>query len=196
MLYFHNNRNQEENMFRTVVSAALLLASSPLALAQVTVIGGGMARDCYHAAKFGMTRQSEAEQICTRALELEALNVSNKAATYTNRGVLRMRQGKLDAALSDYAASKRMSPDTGATWLNEGAAYILKQDYNSALVSLEKAIELDSVDLYAAYYNRAIAREQTGDIEGAYYDFVKSKELNPDYPQTDKQLARFEVNTN
>lgn len=183
-------------MVRTVVFTALLAVLAPAATAQVTVIGGGLARDCYEAAKYGLLTQVAAEELCTRALEHEALNLTNRAATFTNRGVLRMRQGKLDAALSDYAASKRISPNSGPTWLNEGAAYILKQDYNSALVSLDKAIELDSSDLYAAYYNRALARERTGDVEGAYYDFLKSKELNPDYKPTDEQLARFTVETN
>lgn len=183
-------------MIRTIVISALLLAGAPAALAQVTVIGGGLARDCYQATKFGTLRQSDAETLCTRALEQEALNISNRAATFTNRGVLRMRQGKIDAALSDYAASKRMQPDTGATWLNEGAAFILKQDYASARISLEKAIELESTDLYAAYYNRALVKEREGDIEGAYYDFVKARELKPDFPLIENQLARFEVTTN
>ena len=183
-------------MFRVFALAACAAVLAPLANAQVTVIGGGIARDCYDAVKYGLTQPSEAEEICTRALQLEALNVSNKAATYTNRGVLRMRQGDYDAALADYAISKRMKPETGATWLNEGAALIFKKDYTVALVSLEKAIELNSEDLYAAYYNRASARESTGDVLGAYYDFVKSKELNPDFPQTDRQLARFTVTTN
>ncbi|KCZ98260.1 hypothetical protein HPO_11674 [Hyphomonas polymorpha PS728] len=183
-------------MVRTVVFTALLAVLAPAATAQVTVIGGGLAKDCYEAAKYGLLSQVAAEELCTRALEHEALNLTNRAATFTNRGVLRMRQGKLDAALSDYAASKRISPNSGPTWLNEGAAYILKQDYNSALVSLDKAIELDSSDLYAAYYNRGLARERTGDVEGAYYDFVKSKELKPDYTPTDDQLARFTVVTN
>ena len=84
----------------------------------------------------------------------------------------------------------------GDAWQVKSAAYIFKKDYESALVSLDKAIELNSEDLYAAYYNRAIAREHTGDTEGAYYDFVKSRELNPDFPQTERQLARFTVTTN
>ncbi|MCU0730763.1 MAG: tetratricopeptide repeat protein [Hyphomonas sp.] len=183
-------------MFRAVLIAAAVAMAAPAATAQVTVIGGGIARDCYEAVKFSLGRAADAEETCTRALELEALNLSNKAATYTNRGVLRMRQGQYDAALQDYAAAKRIKPETGATWLNEGAAYIFKKDYNSALVSLEKAIELNSEDLYAAYYNRAIARENTGDVQGAYYDFVKSKELNPEFAATDRQLARFTVTTN
>lgn len=183
-------------MIRTLLLAAAAATLAPMASAQVTVLGGGIARDCYQAVKYNLGKPSEAETICTRALEHEALNLSNKAATYTNRGVLRMRQGAYDAALADYALSKRLRPETGATWLNEGAAYIFKKDYNAALVSLEKAIELNSQDLYAAYYNRAIAREQTGDVEGAYFDFVKSKELNPDYAPTDRQLSRFQVTTN
>lgn len=183
-------------MVRTVVFSGLLMTFASAAQAQVTVIGGGLARDCYEAVKYGLMKNAAAEEVCTRALEHEAMNVSNKAATYTNRGVARMRQGNFDSALTDYAASKRMSPESGPTWLNEGAAYILKKDYNSALVSLNRAIELESNDLYAAYYNRALARERTGDVEGAYYDLVKSKELNPDFPQTDEQLARFTVETN
>lgn len=183
-------------MFRALIFAAATAALAPSASAQVLVIGGGIARDCYEAVKFNLGRASDAEDLCTRAIQLEALNLTNKAATYTNRGVLRMRQGNYDAALADYAASKRMKPGTGATWLNEGAAYIYKKDFNSALVSLEKAIELNSQDLYAAYYNRAIAREHSGDVEGAYYDFVKAKELNPEFAATDRQLARFMVTTN
>jgi tetratricopeptide (TPR) repeat protein len=183
-------------MLKTLLCAAILAGSAPLAAAQVTVIGGGISRECYEAVKFGVGRPADAEALCTRAIDLEAMNLSNKAATYTNRGVLRMRQGDFDEALSDYSLSKRLKPTIGATWLNEGAAYIFKKDYNSALVSLEKAIELNSEDLFAAYYNRAIARENTGDVEGAYYDFLKSKELNPEFEKTDAQLARFTVTTN
>lgn len=183
-------------MIRALFLAACALVAAPLAGAQVTVIGGGIARDCYEAVKFGLGRPAEAEAICTRAIELEALNLTNKAATFTNRGVARMRQGNYDSALADYAIAKRMKPATGATWLNEGAAYIFKKDYAAALVSLDKAVELNSEDLYAAHYNRAIAREHTGDTQGAYYDFVKSKELNPDFPQTDAQLERFTIVTN
>ncbi len=180
----------------TGLLCALSLAVSPVAMAQVTVIGGGLARDCYEATKFGSEAPDAVEKICTTALEVEAMNVANKAATYTNRGVLRMRQGKLEAAMADYAISKRMRPEVGATYLNEGAALILQKDYQSALAALEQAIAYDTTDLYAAYYNRAIAREQMGDVEGAYYDFVKAGELKPDFDLVQKQLSRFVVTTN
>jgi tetratricopeptide (TPR) repeat protein len=170
--------------------------SAPFASAQVAIIGGGIAKDCYEAAKYQRVSASSGEKICTRALEAEIMNVTNKAATYTNRGVLRMRSGRLEAALSDYDIAKQMRPEEGATYLNEGAAHILRKDFNSALVSLNKAIELNSHDLYAAYYNRAIAKENTGDIQGAYFDFKQADELNPESDLAKAQMARFQVTTN
>lgn len=179
---------------RTLLAAMALGSLATLAAsAQVTVIGGGISEDCYLAAKTGQPSTLEAIKICTRALDVEAMNLSNRAATYTNRGVLKMRSGDYDAALYDYSVAKRLKETVGATWLNEGAAYIFKKDYDSALASLNKAIELDTTDMFAAYYNRAIAREHTGDVRGAYEDFQTSLELNPNYELTQKQLSRFEV---
>ncbi len=181
-------------MIRSALLAASFLALAvPAASAQVSVIGGGIARDCYEAALLGRTSPTEGERICTKALQAEMMKLENRAATYTNRGVLRMRAGDYDAALSDYATAKKMKPELGAIWLNEGAAHIFRKDFDSALVSLNKAIELDSQELYAAYYNRAIARENTGDLAGAYTDFQKTVELNPDFERAKWQLTRFTV---
>jgi hypothetical protein len=49
-------------MFRALVLAAGVLAAAPFAQAQVTVIGGGIARDCYEAVKFGLGRAADAEE--------------------------------------------------------------------------------------------------------------------------------------
>ncbi|MCA8900152.1 MAG: tetratricopeptide repeat protein [Hyphomonas sp.] len=183
-------------MLRSLLFAAGLALCAPAAVAQVSVIGGGLARDCYNAALFQNVSEMEGEKICSRALEAEVMKLENRAATFTNRGVLRMRAGKYDSALNDYSTAKKMRPELGAIWLNEGAAYIFRKDFGSALVSLDKAIELDSHDLYAAYYNRAIARENTGDLQGAYYDFQKALELKPDFERAEWQLSRFTVTTN
>ena len=181
-------------MIRTALLAASFAAiATPAASAQVSVIGGGIARDCYEAALYGRVSNQEGERICTRAIESELMKMGNRAATYTNRGVLRMRSGDYDGALSDYEKAKNMKPEFGAIWLNEGAAYIFLKDFDSALVSLNKAIELDSQELYAAYYNRAIARENTGDLVGAYSDFQKTLELNPEFERAKWQLTRFTV---
>ena len=101
-------------MKNSILTAFLLLGLGVgPANAQVLVLGGGIAEDCYEAAKFGSVSPREGAEICTRAIQHEAMKLSNRAATYTNRGVLYMRAGLYEKALSDYEKSKRISPDTG-----------------------------------------------------------------------------------
>lgn len=174
------------------IAALAVTLSAPFAAAQSMVIGSGLAKDCYSAAKFNNST-ARGEKICTRAITEETMTVANRAATFTNRGILRMRAEKYELALADYDRSKRMRPDVGATYLNEGAARILTKDFNGALDVLDKAIELKSVDLHAAYYNRAIARENTGNLEGAYLDFKQALEIDPTFERAQQQLERFTV---
>ena len=175
------------------ILAPLALALTPTSFAQVTVIGSGLGKDCYMAVKYAKTSLRKTEDICTKALTAGHLNMENRAATLVNRGIVRMRDGRYDAALRDYASAERLGNDNGPLYLNRGAAQIYKKQYSDALDSLDKAIELDTQDLFAAYYNRGIAKENTGDIQGAYYDFRKSLELNPEFENAEWQLSRFTV---
>ena len=52
-----------------------------------------------------------------------------------------------------------------------------------------------STDLYAAYYNRAIANERLGDITSAYWDYRKALDLQPEFEVAARQLERFTVET-
>ncbi|MEM9054590.1 MAG: tetratricopeptide repeat protein [Pseudomonadota bacterium] len=175
--------------FASAATALLVDTAS----AQVFVIGNGLGGECYQMTETRSGSFRKAEETCTRALREQAMTRSNRAATYVNRGVLRMREGKYDAALSDYADAIDLNPDLGAVYLNQGAALIYKKDFLSAIAPLNRAIELESADLFAAYYNRAIARENTGDVAGAYYDFQKSLELKPGWELATRQLSRFRV---
>ncbi|MGB3626029.1 MAG: tetratricopeptide repeat protein [Henriciella sp.] len=175
----------------TVIGLAATLAAT--AAAQVFVVGGGLARECFDEAKSGKYVFRLAEETCSRALREETMSRENRAATYVNRGVIRMREGDYENALEDYSRAVAIVPDLGAAYLNEGAAHIYQKDFDSALQPLNRAIELESTDIFAAYYNRAIARENTGDVAGAYYDFQKALELKPDWDLAERQLRRFTV---
>jgi tetratricopeptide (TPR) repeat protein len=168
-------------------------AVAPIASAQVFVIGNGLGGECYNATKQASISFNRADETCTRALREGTMTRENRAATYVNRGVLRMRNGRYDTALSDYTAAIEMKPELGAAYLNQGAAFIYKRDFISAVAPLDRAIQLNSADLFAAHYNRAIARENTGDIQGAYSDFQKSLELKPEWDLAIRQLERFVV---
>ncbi len=180
-------------MWRTasIIFAGLALAAP--ASGQAFVIGGGLAKDCYNEVLQESSRLAEAERTCTQALQQEAMTASNRAATYVNRGIARMRQGKLTQANEDYGRALDISPEMGEAYLNIGAAHIYGEDFSAAIEALDKAIELEAKDLHAAHYNRAIARENLGDVEGAYVDFRQALELKPDWERAQRQLARFEV---
>jgi len=178
---------------KLMIAAAATALVAETASAQVFVIGKGLGGECFQKTKNRYSNFRNAEQVCTRALREQAMSRENRAATYVNRGVLRMREVQYDDALADYAKALDLQPDMGAAYLNAGAAHIYRKDFDTALASLNRAIELESPDLFAAHYNRAIAREHTGDIPGAYDDFTKSLELKPGWQLAEMQLTRFQV---
>ena len=180
-------------MYRVFMLGAVLSVAISTASAQVFVVGGGLARECFDLAKSGNYLFRTAEQTCTRALQEETMTRPNRAATYVNRGVIRMREGDYEDALEDYAKAIALQPELGAAYLNKGAAHIYQKDFDLALEPLNKAIDLETIDIFAAYYNRAIARENTGDVPGAYNDFQKALELKPGWELAEKQLDRFTV---
>lgn len=184
-------------MLRKILLASLVIAMpAASAIPQTLVIGGGLARDCYDHVKSGDSNFQKVDRVCTNALRQETMTRVNRSATYINRGIARMREGRLESSLGDYQSALDLRPKLGAAYLNRGAALIFQKDYEGALEALNMAIELETQDIHAAYYNRAIAREQSGDVAGAYSDFQRTKELKPDWTRVDRQLARFTVTEN
>lgn len=179
--------------FKLLIAAAATALVAETASAQVFVIGNGLGGECFQKTKNRYSNFRAADEVCSRALREEAMTRTNRAATYVNRGVLRMREGNYDTALADYSEALRLQPELGAAYLNTGAAYIYQRDFDAALAPLNRAIELESNDLFAAYYNRAIARENTGDVAGAFEDFNTSLELKPEWDLALRQLTRFTV---
>jgi tetratricopeptide (TPR) repeat protein len=174
-----------------VMIAAVLTAPSEAA---VTVFGGGIARSCYEAVEFEKVSTERGIQICNLALEQEGLKRRDKAATLTNRGILYMRAGKNQRALTDYQRSLAMMPDLLETKVNLGAALYGLGRYTEALAALNEGILTDDVDARAiGFYNRALAHESLGDVQSAYEDFRRALNAKPDFALAERQLARFTV---
>lgn len=178
---------------KLMIAAAATALAAQTASAQVFVIGQGLGGECYQKTKSKYSHFRSTEEVCTRALREQAMTRGNRAATYVNRGVLRMREGMYEEALADYSEATELRPELGAAYLNEGAAHIYRKDFQSAIAPLDRAIELESADLFAAHYNRAIARENTGDVAGAYADFKKSLNIKPGWELAERQLTRFSI---
>src|SRR5579884_3057318 len=81
-----------------VVLAGVVFAAVP-AKAVVLVVGGGAGAQCYATAEFG--DPFDAFDICTKALSNQDISVRDRAATYINRSVVRLRVHDYNGAITD-----------------------------------------------------------------------------------------------
>jgi tetratricopeptide (TPR) repeat protein len=172
--------------------AATALAAAGGAKAAVTVIGGGLAEACSKAALSGLADQ-KFEAICTQSLESEFMGPRDRAGTYVNRGVLKLRRGAYEAAAKDFDVAVNIKPDLGEIYVNRGAAEIGMRRYSQGLSDINKALALGVEEPEKAYYNRALAEEGLDDLKAAYFDYQKALELKPDWAPPKVQLSRFTV---
>jgi tetratricopeptide (TPR) repeat protein len=155
------------------------------------VLGGGAAAECYGTAEYG--DPYTAFDVCSRALQGQQLSVRDLAATYINRSVVRLRVRDYQGAVNDCDQSISRYPRFGEAYVNRGAALLNMEKPQEALVELNKAIDLGLDKLHLAYYNRALAKEKLHDALGAYLDYKKSLELDPNFTLAADQLKRFTV---
>ena len=177
--------------FSFLLAAATVFAGA--ASAQVLVIGSNIGKPCYEAALLAQSIPLASEDKCDAAIESGELNRRDLAASYINRGIIRMRSNRLDKSLEDYAEAISLRPKFGAIYLNQGAAMVSAGHYRDAIDSLNKALELDTQDPHAAHYNLGLAHELSGDETSAYYAFQKALELRPNWQLAQQQLERFTV---
>lgn len=179
------------------LAAGLLGAAwASQAMAGVTVMGNGFAAECSRSAKAVSMRQPpayEAVKTCTRAIEDEFLNTHDLAGTYVNRGVLYLASQQFDSAIKDFDAALGVQPGLGEAYVNRGAALIGQQHDAEGIADIDKGLTLGASEPEKAYYNRAIGKERTGDVKGAYYDYLKASELKPDWDAPKAELSRFTV---
>ena len=178
-------------MLKAYLIAGVLLASTS-AQASVTVLGGGLARDCSVAALKGESGVRY-ESLCTQALDTEMLSPRDRAGTYVNRGVFKLRRAEYAKASGDFNRAVELKPDLGAAYVNRGAAAVGAKRYADGLADLNKAIELGVDEPEKAYYNRALAFEGLDDLKSAYFDYQKALELSPAWEAPKRELARFSL---
>jgi tetratricopeptide (TPR) repeat protein len=160
----------------------------------VTVIGGGLAQACSKAALAGED-DVKFQEVCTLALDTEFLSPRDRAGTYINRGVLKLRRTSYSDATRDFDQAVRLQPDLGEAYVNRGAASIGQKRYADSLPDINRALELGVSEPAKAYYNRALAYEGLDDAKSAYFDYRKAVEIAPEWPAPREELARFSVST-
>ncbi|MEE2566004.1 tetratricopeptide repeat protein [Hyphobacterium marinum] len=177
------------------ISAALLAATSlaGAASAQSTiVVGDSAAASCYqHAVNQRSDRM--ALSACDTALDSMTTRRSDRPKTFVNRAVIYLHMGRAEMALSDLEAAARLDFDAPELYLNYSAAYIRLSRFNEAVTAATRAINGEYHALHQAYYNRAVAYENLGNVAAAYRDLQTASELAPDWPLPQRELERYQI---
>jgi tetratricopeptide (TPR) repeat protein len=189
-----------------IVRAALLSPAALLLLAaaapgpsassgatSITVLGNSAARACYESAESPLMPRAETFAQCDHALSQEPLSRRDRVATHINRGILRVRAGRTEAGLFDFNEAIERDPSIAEAWFNRGVALLRTAGPEEALPSFNEAVARSTNRPALAYFGRAVALEALGNVRGAYDDYRRASELDPDWDRPRTELARFTV---
>jgi tetratricopeptide (TPR) repeat protein len=180
-----------------ILTAATLATAAQAA--NVIVIGRTIGRECYEDTLLDPTPENSAIGLsaCNRAVKEESEDMQitslNLAADYENRSDIEIRLGKYDDAIKDAEAGLSLHAKLPVAHLNRGAALIGLGRYAEAQAELDQAISQRVELMQLAYFDRGLARESQGDVQGAYQDYKQAATLDPDYKLAADQLTRFTV---
>jgi len=174
-----------------LATAAILVAASP-ASASVLTVGGSYAEGCYRYAE-SRVGTLDALATCDRAFTDQALSADDEFATYVNRGIVKMHRGEFNGAQADFERAGAMDAERGEPWLNMGVLRIKQGNSRDAISMFDKALALGTDVPEVAYYGRALAHEDVGDLKAAYADLRKAVELRPKWREPARELARYQV---
>jgi len=161
--------------------------------ASVLVIGNSDARLCFEAAD--SSRMPAVRDIgrCDEALLHEGLTAYEVVATHVNRGILRLRRGLVDDAVTDFDRAIALDPNQPEAYLNKGAALIRRQDAAGAVPMFTVALAHNTTRPAIAHYGRGVANEALGNLAAAYRDYRRASEIDPHWAEPRTELTRFHV---
>lgn len=173
-----------------MVSAMVLVAGG--ARAAVTVFGDDAAEQCSKAAIDGRADPGS-ESLCTKALDFDQLGTEDRAGTFVNRGVMKLRRAEYESSHRDFNAALALDPKMGEAWVNRGAMWVGERQYKAGLEDLNRGLALGVKEEEKVYFNRALAYEGLDDEKSAYFDYQHALQLKPDWLLPKTELLRFTV---
>jgi tetratricopeptide (TPR) repeat protein len=162
----------------------------------VAVLGGNPAQACSVAASAATASAVPSRSgiaACDAALKALSLSRAETAAIYLDRGVLHFGAGDYAAALADNDAALRLDGALAEAFANRGATLAALHRTAEAIGDLDRALALAPSHPAVLHFNRGLAREDLGDVKGAWLDYREAARLAPDWARPKAELARFTV---
>jgi len=175
-----------------VAGASMLFATAP-------VLAAGHAQSssdiCANAAAIAQAKGTVTDSVvaeCTVAIRL-AYYEPMRAAALTNRSALFLVSGQYAASIADSNAALQLDDQLPEAYVNRGAALLLRHRSADAGADFTRALALAPAHPEIVYFDRAMAREDMGDLKGAYADYRAASDLKPDWDRPKQELVRFTV---
>ena len=133
------------------------------------------------------------KRICEAAVDQPMISPRDKAATLANSGIVSLRLGDFEAALTRLQEARDLAPDNGDISISLAATLIRLDRADEAIAVLTETDSITPERLHLAYYNRALAHWALDEVENAYRDFYASAALKPGFAPAETALAQFQV---
>lgn len=167
-----------------------------LAMGQTSTVFGSntMAKDCFLASQIaattGYSSKSDLEN-CNDAILQGNLNSRDVAATYVNRGIIKVALSDITGGLADYETALKLRPDDAAeAYVNRANLRLLAKQYNLAIDDYNKALEMEVNKPHIAVLNLGLAYEYLGDLSKAKKHYQQVLETVPEWSVAIEKLAR------
>ena len=180
-------------------SIALLAAAPAFAASTPSprlFAAGNAAEICAAAAATAEARNTATDSdfaACTMAIGMADTAESKLAAAYANRSVLHLVRAEYEDSIADSNAALEADGQLAQAVVNRGVALLLEHRPADATADFTRALAMAPAHQERVYFNRAMAREDLGDLKGAYADYRRALEVNPQWDRPKQELARFTV---
>ena len=156
--------------------------------ASAILLGGAeYARDCYLNSQMVSQNSDLASngmlEPCHLAVDFVDLSKGNRAATYTNRGLIRLALGDIENAFSDFNIGMNLLPEAAQIFVNRGNAFYYTGNYEMAIEDYSQSIELGYATFPDVYLNLGKSYERLGDINLAERNYRQAIELSSNYDE-------------
>jgi tetratricopeptide (TPR) repeat protein len=176
--------------------AATLVTVTSAASAAIVVEVGNSGRGCYEATLTTPSLENNRSAVLACDLAVNtAAGEQARLAAFVNRSDIRLRVQDWAGAVSDAERAIAIDPELAAAHLNRGAGMVGLKRNQEALAVFDQALALKNDRPELVYYDRALARENLGDLKGAYVDYRKALDANPKFQPAADELTRFKVTT-